>query len=49
VRNGLIQKGHKVTPAFDAWGGYQGVLIDPKSGVLMGGSDPRKDGLAIGW
>ena len=49
VRNGLTQKGHKVTGAFDAWGGYQGIIIDPKSGVLMGGSDPRKDGLAIGW
>jgi gamma-glutamyltranspeptidase/glutathione hydrolase len=30
------------------WGGFQGILIDPRSGVLMGGSDPRKDGLAIG-
>jgi len=49
VRNGLTQKGHEVTGAFDAWGGYQGILIDPNSGVLMGGSDPRKDGLAIGW
>jgi gamma-glutamyltranspeptidase/glutathione hydrolase len=49
VRNSLIQKGHNVTGASDAWGGYQGILIDPKSGVLMGGSDVRKDGLAIGW
>ena len=32
-----------------AMGGFQGILIDPRSGVLMGGSDPRKDGLAIGW
>jgi gamma-glutamyltranspeptidase/glutathione hydrolase len=30
-------------------GGYQAVFIDPRTGVLMGGSDPRKDGLAIGW
>ena len=30
-------------------GGYQAVMIDPVTGILMGGSDPRKDGLAIGW
>jgi len=49
VRAGLGQKGHKVSGGIDAWGGYQGILIDPRTGVLMGGSDPRKDGLAIGW
>jgi gamma-glutamyltranspeptidase len=32
-----------------AFGGFQGILIHPASGVLMGGSDPRKDGLAIGY
>jgi gamma-glutamyltranspeptidase/glutathione hydrolase len=41
--------GHRVASAIDVWGGYQGILIDPKTGVLVGGSDPRKDGLAIGW
>ena len=49
VRGSLTKKGHNVTGAFDAWGGYQGILVDPRTGVLMGGSDPRKDGLAIGW
>jgi gamma-glutamyltranspeptidase/glutathione hydrolase len=49
VRSGLAQKGHKIVSGIDAWGGYQGILIDPRTGVLMGGSDPRKDGLAIGW
>ena len=49
IRNSLVQKGHKVNGAFDAWGGYQGILIHPRTGILMGGSDPRKDGLAIGW
>jgi len=24
-------------------------MIDPKTGALFGGSDPRKDGCAIGW
>ena len=49
VRLALGHKGHHIAGAIDAWGGYQGILIDPRSGVLMGGSDPRKDGLAIGW
>ena len=31
------------------FGGFQGILLDPRTGVLMGGSDPRKDGLAIGY
>lgn len=49
VRSGLAGKGHRVAGSVDAWGGYQGILIEPRSGVLMGGSDLRKDGLAIGW
>lgn len=49
VRDGLSQKGHSIVSAVDAFGGYQGILIDPRTGVLMGGSDVRKDGLAIGW
>ena len=49
VRTGLEKLGHHVAPAIDAWGGYQGILIDPGTGALSGGSDPRKDGLAIGW
>ena len=31
------------------YGGYQGIRFDLATGVLMGGSDVRKDGLAIGW
>ena len=39
----------RLTSGVGSFGGFQGILIDPKTGVLMGGSDPRKDGLAIGW
>jgi gamma-glutamyltranspeptidase/glutathione hydrolase len=49
VRSSLAKLGHHVASAVGAWGGYQGIVIDPTTGVLMGGSDPRKDGLAIGW
>jgi gamma-glutamyltranspeptidase/glutathione hydrolase len=49
ARAGLMQRGHPVSEVIGAYGGFQGILIDPRSGVLMGGSDPRKDGLAIGF
>jgi gamma-glutamyltranspeptidase/glutathione hydrolase len=49
ARFGLDVRGHRIISSVGAFGGFQGILIDPKTGVLMGGSDPRKDGLAIGW
>ena len=45
----LGTRGHRVSDERDGFGGFQGVLIDRTRGVLHGGSDPRKDGLAIGW
>ena len=49
ARFGLDARGHRLITTIGAFGGFQGILIDPKTGVMMGGSDPRKDGLAIGW
>jgi len=48
-RAGLTERGHKVTVSIGSFGGFQGIMFDSRTGVLMGGSDPRKDGLAIGW
>jgi gamma-glutamyltranspeptidase / glutathione hydrolase len=49
VRSSLVRKGHNISGGVGAFGGYQGIMIDPRNGALIGGSDPRKDGLAIGW
>jgi gamma-glutamyltranspeptidase/glutathione hydrolase len=49
---GLEARGHLVetTPDFSmAFGGSQGIMIDPDTGTFSGGADPRRDGYAIGW
>jgi gamma-glutamyltranspeptidase/glutathione hydrolase len=49
VRRDLAARGHTVVDGRGLMGGFQGILISPESGVLLGGSDVRKDGVAIGW
>jgi gamma-glutamyltranspeptidase/glutathione hydrolase len=49
VRRDLARRGHRIADAFGVFGGYQAIRIDPESGVLTGGSDPRKDGQAAGY
>ena len=49
VRRALEAKGHIVVDGRGAMGGYQAIWIDREHGTLLGGSDLRKDGLAIGW
>ncbi len=41
--------GHKIKINENSIGGGQCIKIDRKNGVLIGGSDPRKDGMAIGY
>lgn len=47
----LRAKGHKVEVIDDGirFGGYQAVWRDPETGVYVGATEMRKDGLAIGY
>jgi gamma-glutamyltranspeptidase/glutathione hydrolase len=45
----LARLGHRVVPTDKPLGGGQMIMIDHARGVLLGGSDPRKDGLALGY
>ena len=49
TRQGLLDRGHHVIDNVPGFGGFQGIHIEADTGLLMGGSDPRKDGLALGY
>jgi gamma-glutamyltranspeptidase len=48
----LRMMGHSVALT-DAWTGAcghaQAIVLDPRTGLLAGGADPRADGLAAGY
>lgn len=46
----LKARGHKVAADDGSeMGGYQAIMIDPRTGAYRGGSDHRKDGMAVGY
>ena len=45
----LRRRGHRLAPAEPPHGGGQAIWIDHANGTLVAGSDPRKDGLALGY
>ncbi|MBW2275004.1 MAG: gamma-glutamyltransferase [Deltaproteobacteria bacterium] len=49
VVQGLRERGHVVDDSRRHWSSAQSIVIDPASGRHFGGSDPRSDGMAIGY
>jgi gamma-glutamyltranspeptidase/glutathione hydrolase len=52
TRRALAALGHQVKPEptfSPSFGGGQIIAVEPDTGVLWGGSDPRKDGCAVGY
>ena len=49
VLSELRALGHDAFVVPDPHGGGQAIWVDHARGVLVGGSDPRKDGMALGF
>jgi gamma-glutamyltranspeptidase/glutathione hydrolase len=49
TREGLVALGHQVKPGAGSFGGYQGIWREDEPMRYFGGSDPRKDGAAMGY
>ncbi|MEM9029176.1 MAG: gamma-glutamyltransferase [Pseudomonadota bacterium] len=49
TRESLSAMGHQLAVRSIPWGGGQIIAVDPVTGSLIGGSDARKDGCAIGY
>lgn len=50
VRDALARRGHKVR-TYGPWslGSNAGIVVDPATGVLSAGADPRVDAYALAW
>jgi gamma-glutamyltranspeptidase/glutathione hydrolase len=49
IRQKLSEMGHKVQPGTSVHGGYQGIWRKDAPLRYFGGSDPRRDGCAVGY
>jgi gamma-glutamyltranspeptidase/glutathione hydrolase len=49
ICDGLARLGHELETVERPHGGGQAIWIDRERGCLVGGSEPRKDGLALGY
>jgi len=49
VIDALRRRGHRVEVSKRNWSSAQAIVVDPSSGRHLGGSDPRGDGLALGY
>lgn len=51
IHTELIRRGHVILANEHplSFGGGQVIVRDPATGVLIGGSEPRNDGAAVGW
>ena len=49
VRADLTKRGHQLVRGGGGFGGYQAILRDKKNGTYWGGTEMRKDGVAIGY
>ncbi|SMX22922.1 gamma-glutamyltransferase family protein [Boseongicola aestuarii] len=49
TRQGLIERGHRLYQEAGPIGGAQAIQINHDTGTLIAGSDPRKDGIAVGY
>ncbi len=45
----LARRGHEIVRTPGVFGGYQAIEVDWENGVLIGGTDPRKDGQVAAW
>jgi gamma-glutamyltranspeptidase/glutathione hydrolase len=48
VVRGLERRGHTVEVSQRNWSAAEVIVVDPETGWHLGGSDPRRDGLALG-
>ncbi|HTI15700.1 MAG TPA: gamma-glutamyltransferase [Dictyobacter sp.] len=50
IREELVRRGHHIAqPTAFPFGGGQVIRVDPTTNARFGGSDPRKDGCALGY